>query len=177
MIALTRETVAGAASAGASDLAAGFGAGLGAGFGAGLGLASAVGAGFASLAAPDAPEPLRLDRPRRCTLPITALRVTPPNSLAIWLADCPSPHIFFNRSTRSSFHAMQRSLRSDTLWGDRDHAPPPCHFHQTSIVVMHTRDTRDRVPSRRVMRRFALMMQPRKRSACAITPQTHATPT
>ena len=29
----------------------------------------------------------RPDSPRRCTLPITALRVTPPSSLAIWLAE------------------------------------------------------------------------------------------
>ena len=54
--------------------------------------------------------PLRLDRPRRCTLPITALRVTPPNSLAIWLADWPSPHIFFNSSTRSSVQDIRHFL-------------------------------------------------------------------
>ncbi len=35
-------------------------------------------------------------------MPITALRVTPPSSLAIWLALWPSPHIFFRVSTRSS---------------------------------------------------------------------------
>src|SRR6056297_881530 len=131
MIALIRETGAGAASAGASVLAAGFGAGLGAGFGAGLGLASAAGAGLASLAAPDAPEPLRFDRPRRCTLPITALRVTPPNSFAIWLADCPSPHIFFNRSTRSSFHDIGASLHQVLHLmapkGDPALGPPPCY--------------------------------------------------
>src|SRR6056297_789674 len=90
MICFTRETgTTGAAAAGFSS-AAGFGSGLGAGLGAGL--ASALGVdGFALGALSDAaaapPEPLRLDRPRRCTLPITALRVTPPNSLAIWLAD------------------------------------------------------------------------------------------
>ena len=45
----------------------------------------------------------RPDRPRRCTLPITALRVTPPPScLAIWLADWPSSQSFFSAPTRSS---------------------------------------------------------------------------
>src|SRR3954470_13071218 len=44
----------------------------------------------------------RPDRPRRCTLPMTALRVMPPSSPAIWLADRPSAHNFFRRSTRSS---------------------------------------------------------------------------
>ena len=52
------------------------------------------------------PVPTRFDRPRRCTLPMTALRVTLPSSLAIWLADCPSPHIFFSVSTRSSVQDM-----------------------------------------------------------------------
>jgi hypothetical protein len=47
--------------------------------------ASGVAAGAAAFAA--GAEPLRLDNPSRCTLPITALRVTPPSSLAIWLAD------------------------------------------------------------------------------------------
>src|SRR6056297_2774391 len=75
-------------------------------FAAGLALVAGL-AGLALLppsAAP--PEPLRLDRPRRCTLPMTALRVTPPSSLAIWLADWPSPHIFFSSSTRSSLQDM-----------------------------------------------------------------------
>ena len=45
----------------------------------------------------------RPDRPRRCTLPITALRVTPPpRVLAIWLADWPSSQSFFSAPTRSS---------------------------------------------------------------------------
>src|SRR5262245_37643490 len=48
----------------------------------------------------------RPDRPRRCTLPITALRVTPPRRPAIWLAERPSAHSFFKSSTRSSFQAM-----------------------------------------------------------------------
>src|SRR5581483_2885261 len=48
----------------------------------------------------------RPDRPRRCTLPITALRVTPPSRPAIWLALSPSAQSFFKSSTRSSFQAM-----------------------------------------------------------------------
>src|SRR6056297_3818651 len=140
MIALTRETGAGAASAGASDLAAGFGAGLGAGFGAGLGLASAVGAGFASLAAPDAPEPLRLDMPSRCTLPITALRVTPPSSFAIWLADWPSAHIFFSFSTRSSLQDIQPPhIKGRPVVG------PPGSFFEASILITVGPVTRDRI--------------------------------
>src|SRR5262245_65959170 len=51
----------------------------------------------------------RPDRPRRCTLPTTALRVTPPSRPAIWLALSPSDHSFFNKSTRSSFQAIPRS--------------------------------------------------------------------
>src|SRR5581483_3076096 len=46
----------------------------------------------------------RCSRPRRCALPITALRLTPPSSSAIWLAVAPSAHIFFRRSMRSSVH-------------------------------------------------------------------------
>src|SRR5580700_1758479 len=49
----------------------------------------------------------RPDSPRRCTLPITALRVMPPSSAAIWLADSPSPHSFFRLSTRSSVQVMR----------------------------------------------------------------------
>ena len=45
-------------------------------------------------------------RPSRCTLPITALRVMPPSSAAIWLADSPSVHSFFSVSTRSSVQLM-----------------------------------------------------------------------
>src|SRR4029077_10745511 len=49
----------------------------------------------------------RPDRPRRCTLPITALRVMPPSSAAIWLADRPSDQSFLSSSTRSSVHDMR----------------------------------------------------------------------
>jgi hypothetical protein len=48
----------------------------------------------------------RPDNPSRCTLPITAFRVTPPNCLAIWLALSPSAHNFDNISTLSSVHAI-----------------------------------------------------------------------
>src|SRR4029077_6540970 len=44
----------------------------------------------------------RPERPRRCTLPMTALRVIPPSSPAIWLAERPSAHSFLRSSTRSS---------------------------------------------------------------------------
>src|SRR3954451_25392732 len=48
----------------------------------------------------------RPESPRRCTLPITALRVMPPSSPAIWLADSPSAQSFFSNSTRSSVQDM-----------------------------------------------------------------------
>src|SRR6478752_3584088 len=50
----------------------------------------------------------RPESPSRCTLPITALRVMPPSSPAIWLADSPSAQSFFSSSTRSSVHDMSR---------------------------------------------------------------------
>src|SRR6516165_12143466 len=48
----------------------------------------------------------RPESPSRWTLPITALRVMPPSSAAIWLAERPSDHSFFRSSTRSSVHDM-----------------------------------------------------------------------
>src|SRR5215472_15041069 len=48
----------------------------------------------------------RPESPSRCTFPITALRVMPPSSAAIWLAERPSDHSFFRSSTRSSVHDM-----------------------------------------------------------------------
>src|SRR6056297_2061204 len=100
-----------------SIMTSGFAGFDGAGFGAALGLTtSGLVAGFGSgLAVPAAPA--RFDSPRRCTFPITALRVTPPSSLAIWLADWPSPHIFFNVSTRSSVQDICfQSARSGPGW-------------------------------------------------------------
>src|ERR1700752_5142130 len=61
---------------------------------AGRGALNTVRAGFDGAARPD--------RPNRWTLPITALRVTPPSCFAIWLAERPSIHSFFRVSTRSS---------------------------------------------------------------------------
>jgi hypothetical protein len=46
----------------------------------------------------------RPDSPSLCTLPITALRLLPPSSAAIWLAERPSDHSFLRSSTRSSVH-------------------------------------------------------------------------
>jgi len=40
--------------------------------------------------------------PRRCAFPITALRLTPPSSSAIWLAVDPPSHSFFSIAIRSS---------------------------------------------------------------------------
>src|SRR5579872_4661624 len=51
------------------------------------------------------------ESPRRCTLPITALRVTPPSCLAIWLADRPSSQSFLRVSTLSSVQPMALSRR------------------------------------------------------------------
>ena len=48
----------------------------------------------------------RFDRPSRCTLPITALRVTPPSSLAIWALESPSE--------RPRQSACSRSVRPAT---------------------------------------------------------------
>src|SRR5215469_16811130 len=45
-------------------------------------------------------------RPRRWTLPMTALRVTPPSTRAIWLADSPSVQSDLSCSTLSSVHMI-----------------------------------------------------------------------
>src|SRR3954467_6622110 len=70
--------------------------------GAALGAAAAGADFFASFSSPDLTGEGRCSSPRRCALPITALRLTPPNSSAIWLAVAPSCHIVFRRSMRSS---------------------------------------------------------------------------
>ena len=49
---------------------------------------------------------------------MTALRVTPPSSLAIWLALLPSDHMDLRVSTRSSVQDIGNKLR----WGDREAA-------------------------------------------------------
>src|SRR5687768_3207419 len=48
----------------------------------------------------------RVDSPSRCSLPMTALRETPPMRLAITPADWPSAHIFTASATRSSVHSL-----------------------------------------------------------------------
>src|SRR4051794_34341560 len=63
----------------------------------------------------------RPERPSRCTLPITALRVTFPNSAAIWLAESPPSQSFLSCSTRSSDQvntviALFLSRRAGRLW-------------------------------------------------------------
>src|SRR5690606_40105454 len=63
-------------------------------------LLAGVAAFFSRGAAP--PARPRLDSFRRCTLPMTALRLTPPSCAAIWLALRPSAQSFFSSSTRSS---------------------------------------------------------------------------
>src|SRR5690242_16845532 len=59
----------------------------------------------------------RCSRPRRWALPITALRLTPPSSSAIWLAVAPLAHMFFRRSMRSSVQDILNSS-SASLAGD-----------------------------------------------------------
>src|SRR3954463_14986240 len=48
----------------------------------------------------------RPESPSRCTLPITALRVIPPSSPAIWLSVSPAAQSFLSSSTRSSVQDM-----------------------------------------------------------------------
>ena len=53
----------------------------------------------------------RPERPKRCTLPMTALRVTPwPSWAEIWLALLPSIHSWRSRSTRSSVQDIRPRL-------------------------------------------------------------------
>src|SRR5438477_6896061 len=66
----------------------------------------------------------RPERPSRCTLPITALRVTFPSSAAIWLAESPPSQSFLSCSTRSSDHvntviALFPSRRAGRFLGQR----------------------------------------------------------
>src|SRR5690606_15362912 len=49
-------------------------------------------------------------RPRRCALPITALRETPPSSSAIWLAVAPPSHILVSVAIRSSVQLIESSI-------------------------------------------------------------------
>src|SRR5262249_17025052 len=65
----------------------------------------------------------RPDKPSRCTLPITALRVMPPSSAAIWLADNPSVQSFFSVSTRSSVQVMPQIPRQSPRRRSPDRIP------------------------------------------------------
>src|SRR5690349_5231800 len=70
--------------------------------------------GLRTRGAEDDADLARPDRPRRWTLPITAFRVMPPSSPAIWLAESPSAQSFFSSSTRSSVQDMRVSPLSDS---------------------------------------------------------------
>ena len=61
-----------------------------------------AGAAFFSFSSPGLTGDGRASSPRRCALPITALRLTPPSSSAIWLAVDPPSHIFVRVAIRSS---------------------------------------------------------------------------
>src|SRR5205823_1689551 len=50
-------------------------------------------------------------RSRRCALPITALRLTPPRVSAIWLAVMPCSHNDLSCAIRSSVHDILTSLQ------------------------------------------------------------------
>ncbi|QNP44542.1 hypothetical protein H9L15_00175 [Sphingomonas daechungensis] len=80
------------------------GAGRGAGrsAGAGFGAGAAAAGARCSFSSPGLTGDGRASRPRRWALPMTALRLTPPSSSAIWLAVAPCVHIAFRRSIRSS---------------------------------------------------------------------------
>src|SRR6202789_688074 len=74
-------------------------------------------------------------RPSRWTLPITALRVTPPRARAIWLAERPSVHKFLSCSTRSSdqFACVMALL----LVAGRVHFNPPVTKYSSPAFVSH----------------------------------------
>src|SRR5215203_5097142 len=72
---------------------------------------------FRGFGSPVGPALTRPDRPRRWTLPITALREHPPISAAIWLALRPSAHSRFRSSTRSSVQVIAASVIHGLLLG------------------------------------------------------------
>src|SRR5215471_7026156 len=82
----------------------------------------------------------RPDKPSRCTLPITALRVMPPSSAAIWLADNPSVQSFFSVSTRSSVQVMPQIPRQSPRRRGPD-AESHCGPGQRPVGPTHTRAT------------------------------------
>src|SRR6266850_2206511 len=111
----------------------------------------------------------RPDSPSRCTLPITAFRVTFPSSAAIWLADNPASQSFFSCSTRSSDqvntviaffpsrhagqsgqrwrrHSSQKSLRSESLSPRRARKPRPNVYAAQKWTLGIRTAARDVVP-------------------------------
>ena len=86
-------------------------------------------------------------RLRRCTLPITALRVTPmPRRAAIWLALRPSAQNFLSDSTRSSVHGILSTVALCTICSFTVRIP---HMPQTADaagVRFLTHDTETLLP-------------------------------
>ncbi len=75
-------------------------------------------------------------RPRRCALPITALRDTPPSSSAIWLAVAPPSHILVSVAIRSSVQL----IRIPSSVGGRSRTK--CCQHEVGpIVAPHGRSS------------------------------------
>src|SRR5258708_37599341 len=94
----------------------------------------------------------RPDSPRRCTLPITALRVMPPSSAAIWLADSPSPHNFFRLSTRSSVQVMRLPSAVRRRIGlDRIHPQLRAALRPTRCLLPATDELRNLPAARNVV--------------------------
>src|SRR3954464_38448 len=96
-------------------------------------------------AAPEEELLARPERPRRWTLPITAFRVIPPSSPAIWLADRPSAHSFFRRSTRSSVQPIsvlldQHRVESDPVPRQPYGPPEPASCRNSGKLSAASRD-------------------------------------
>ena len=118
------------AGAGVSAFATGLAAGLAADFGAASAFfVAALDFGAAFLAAFFLSLAFTGDgrdfRPRRWALPMTALRLTPPSSSAIWLAVEPPSHIFLSVAMRSSVQLIQ-SLPNLLSGAPLDQALAPC---------------------------------------------------
>lgn len=69
-------------------------------------------------------------RPRRCALPITALRLTPPSSSAIWLAVMPFSHMPLSWSIRSSVQDKIHSIISYSGFASANHTSYGCRIRQ-----------------------------------------------
>ena len=84
-----RRAARGAGRTGSAATGRGAGGGVGTGAGSTAGSTGSATGFAASTASPGRTGDGRLSSPRRCALPITALRLTPPRSSAIWLAVSP----------------------------------------------------------------------------------------